>query len=149
MMPLPRRPLHRFLREDRAAALVEFAIVVSLLLLLAFGAIDWGRYLYQRTNLINTVREGARYGAVLTPENEATVEAYTTGRVVGIEKPANVVIDAGYSDVGTTRMVTVKATYAYQPAVPFLMGNSKAICVLAQFRVEQPGSAATSNVSCP
>jgi Flp pilus assembly protein TadG len=52
--------IRRFARSDRAAALVEFAIVLPILLLLVFGIIDFGRALYTANNLTAAVREGAR-----------------------------------------------------------------------------------------
>jgi Flp pilus assembly protein TadG len=55
----------RFTREERAASMVEFAIVVPLLLLLVFGIIDFGRVFFDLNNLTNVAREGARNGAVL------------------------------------------------------------------------------------
>jgi Flp pilus assembly protein TadG len=47
-------------------ALLEFALFVSLLLLLVFGTIDFGRALFTANNLTAAAREGARYGARLT-----------------------------------------------------------------------------------
>jgi Flp pilus assembly protein TadG len=47
-------------RSERAAAMVEFAIVLPILLLLVFGIIDFGRALYTLNNLTAAVREGAR-----------------------------------------------------------------------------------------
>ncbi|HEX6809108.1 MAG TPA: TadE/TadG family type IV pilus assembly protein [Gemmatimonadaceae bacterium] len=47
-------------RSERGAAMVEFAIVLPILLLLVFGIIDFGRALYTLNNLTAAVREGAR-----------------------------------------------------------------------------------------
>jgi Flp pilus assembly protein TadG len=57
--------LSSFRHSECGAALVEFAIVLPVLLLLAFGIIDLGRLLYTYNNLTSAVREGARLAAVL------------------------------------------------------------------------------------
>jgi Flp pilus assembly protein TadG len=48
----------------RGQALVEFALVLPIFLILLFGIIDFGRYVYAANALNNGVREGARYGSV-------------------------------------------------------------------------------------
>jgi Flp pilus assembly protein TadG len=42
--------------------LVEFAIVLPLLLLVAFGVLDLGRIFHSAITITNAAREGARYG---------------------------------------------------------------------------------------
>jgi Flp pilus assembly protein TadG len=53
----------KFRREDGAAA-VEFAIIVSLLVMLVFGMMQYGLAFFQTQNLRSAVREGARVAAV-------------------------------------------------------------------------------------
>jgi Flp pilus assembly protein TadG len=50
-------------REDGAAA-VEFALVVSLLVMLVFGLMEYGLAFWQIQNLRSATREGARVAAV-------------------------------------------------------------------------------------
>jgi Flp pilus assembly protein TadG len=52
------------LDRERGNALVEFAIVVPLMLLLVFGIIEWGVLLNRRIDLTQGVREAGRQGAV-------------------------------------------------------------------------------------
>jgi len=52
--------IRTFASCDSGAALVEFAIVLPILLLLVFGVVDFGRALYTVNNLTSAVREGAR-----------------------------------------------------------------------------------------
>ncbi|MDW7646419.1 MAG: TadE/TadG family type IV pilus assembly protein [Desulfuromonadales bacterium] len=52
------------LKEERGAAVVEFAIVVPLLLMLLFGIIDFGVLIYDKAMLTNASREAARAGIV-------------------------------------------------------------------------------------
>jgi len=50
--------------SSRGQALVEFAFVLPIFLLLLFGTIDFGRYVYYVQILNNAAREGARYAIV-------------------------------------------------------------------------------------
>ncbi|MGI9648242.1 MAG: TadE family protein [Acidimicrobiia bacterium] len=52
------------LKRDSGAALVEFAIVVPLLLLLVFGIIEFGRAYNAQNTLTHAAREGAREYAI-------------------------------------------------------------------------------------
>lgn len=62
-MPLPRAP-------RRGQALVEFALIIPIFLLIVFGIVDVGRYVYMNSVLSQAAREGARV---------ASVEAYWIG----------------------------------------------------------------------
>src|SRR5919202_6635011 len=53
-----------FLSSELGAAIVEFAIVLPLLLLLVFGIADFGRALFIKNNLTSAARSGARVAAV-------------------------------------------------------------------------------------
>lgn len=71
------------------AALIEFAIVLPLMLLVLFGTIDFG-LLFQRYQVVtNAAREGARL-AVLPgysePDVQARVDSFLTA--AGLEEPA-------------------------------------------------------------
>jgi hypothetical protein len=51
-------------RTDRGQGLVEFALILTVLLLFIMGILDFGRALFIYTSLFNAAREGARWGAV-------------------------------------------------------------------------------------
>ncbi|MDT8380433.1 MAG: pilus assembly protein [Desulfotignum sp.] len=51
--------------NEKGATAVEFAIVLPLLLLVVFGVIEWGLYMYNRQVITNAAREGARYGVLM------------------------------------------------------------------------------------
>jgi Flp pilus assembly protein TadG len=59
-----RKCLHRFTPHfsQSGQELVEFAIVLPLLLLVAFGVLDLGRIFHSAITITNAAREGARYG---------------------------------------------------------------------------------------
>jgi Flp pilus assembly protein TadG len=50
-------------RHGNGQALVEFALVLPVFLLMLFGLIDGGRYVYMNSVLSQAAREGARLGA--------------------------------------------------------------------------------------
>jgi hypothetical protein len=51
------------LRDTRATAAVEMALVTPLLLALMFGSVELGNYFYDEHTLVKTVRDSARYAA--------------------------------------------------------------------------------------
>jgi len=59
---LGRRTVH--LRDDRGSALVEYAIVLTVLLTLLFGIMDFSRFLYTYHFIAEVAREGSRYAVV-------------------------------------------------------------------------------------
>jgi Flp pilus assembly protein TadG len=85
------------LRQCEGAAIVEFAISASVLLLIVLGIIEFGFLWYQKQVITNASREAARYGvtyqttaagARLAPHNitspktiQQVVNDYCTGRI--------------------------------------------------------------------
>jgi Flp pilus assembly protein TadG len=64
--------------------LVEFALVLMLLVLIAFGVLDLGRVFFSLITITNAAREGARYGMIYPSdtsgiENAAIAEAQSSG----------------------------------------------------------------------
>ncbi|MBX7541291.1 TadE/TadG family type IV pilus assembly protein [Qipengyuania sphaerica] len=53
--------LRNFLRDTRASAATEMALMLPLLLLLMFGGFEAGAYFFAEQKVIKAVREGARY----------------------------------------------------------------------------------------
>jgi len=57
--------LLRALRDEKGAAIVEFALVVPFLILIMCATIDFGLAVYTLNNLTQAVREGGRYAATM------------------------------------------------------------------------------------
>ena len=55
--------MHTLRRTDSGSALVELAVALPLLVLLAIGAADFGRMFYTGIVVANAARAGAEYGA--------------------------------------------------------------------------------------
>ena len=51
-------------RRPAGAAMVEFALILPLLLLLVFGAVNFGALMFDQSVITNAAREGARWAAV-------------------------------------------------------------------------------------
>jgi len=66
-------------KREEGQALVEFALVATLLLLLLFGAIEFGRVFHAYHVITSAAREGARAAAV--GKNNATIEQKIEGAV--------------------------------------------------------------------
>lgn len=57
------RALASFLKDQSAAAAAEMALVIPLLLVLMFTALEGAHYLYVEHQIVKGVRDGARYAA--------------------------------------------------------------------------------------
>ncbi|MGA9753981.1 MAG: TadE/TadG family type IV pilus assembly protein [Desulfobaccales bacterium] len=115
------------LRKDEGAAMVEFAIACSLLIMLVLGICEFGLIFYQKQVITNASREAARYGVTyvtdangvrLAPQNITTpytitqvVTNYCTGRIA-TGSWSTVVSGAGYATgtQGSPIIVTVTST---------------------------------------
>lgn len=124
--------MRRFIKDvnESGAAMVEFAIVLPLLLLLVFGIIEFGFLLYNKAMLTNASREGAREGilfnsdrpsATLQSDVLAKVATYCQTRMIpktGV--PATAVSGACLASAVNERAgkpLVVNVTYSY----PFIV----------------------------
>jgi Flp pilus assembly protein TadG len=100
---MKRLGLSRFFRKTRAAAVVEFALVVPILFLLVWGIISFSRA-YQRLNaLTSSLREGARVASTL--DSIVTVPNRTTRVRTAINT-----FSAAFGYAVDTSLVTVDAS---------------------------------------
>jgi Flp pilus assembly pilin Flp len=68
------------LKSQKGATVVEFAIILPLLLLLIFGIIEFGLFLFNRHVITNAVREAARAGIVVRIPRLSNEEIETIAR---------------------------------------------------------------------
>src|SRR5262245_17088729 len=104
----------------RGAAAVEFALVLPVMVLIALGCVDFGRFAYDYIALKNAARAGAEY-AIMTPYTSSTQGAWESA----IQQKAQdeMTNQTGYDSTNLTtttsvviestglRRVTVTATY--------------------------------------
>jgi Flp pilus assembly protein TadG len=124
-----RRLRHRMiqLRSERGAALVEFALVVPLLIMIMCATIDFGLAVYTLNNLTAAVREGGRFAAARIPApavNDTAVQNRVYNYIVKLptsQTPAQVrsTITSTAPTVGNGQNITVTITgFAFQPMTP-------------------------------
>lgn len=129
-------------RED-GQAMVEFALILPIFLLILCGIIDFGWLFYNQLSLNNACREGARYAVVNTAEN-----ADTLAIINHIENSATTVfandgvdITVTYSSPGdpTSGDVTVSMEAEisfFTPVLSTIYGKEKTITSTVVMKVE-------------
>lgn len=108
-------PAHR---SERGTAAVETALVLSLLLLIAIGAFEWGMALRDWNTVTSATREGARIGSaagdtVGPPAADCLILEAAAGALQNISDDQVVAIRIFESDVNGS----VGASQVYRPAV--------------------------------
>jgi Flp pilus assembly protein TadG len=106
--------------DQSGAALVEFAIVLPVLLVLIFGILEFSVMLYDKAMITNASREGARTGIVYsyptpisTTEITQAVDSYLQGHMIsfGGSSTPNVSVSGACANPGDS--LTVAVTYEY------------------------------------
>ncbi|MEJ7810129.1 MAG: TadE family protein [Gemmatimonadaceae bacterium] len=119
----------RFLVEEAGTAILEFALIVPLLLVLVWGIIEAGRAFYTLNILTNALREGARRGAVmqLAVSNQGVVSMSASQR-----DSIKLVVRTAFQPLGpaltnaqivdnmvvNNNQIQVTANYPYAPIAP-------------------------------
>ena len=111
---------------DRGQALVEFALVLPLLIVLMVGLFDLGRAVYADSTLSNAARVGSRVAIV--NQNVSQIQAAAATKAAALDllpadvsvsfrsDPTNPSSTCSPMRIGCVAFVTV--TYQYHPAVP-------------------------------
>jgi len=149
--------------RKRGQALVEFALVIPLFLLLLSGIMDFGVMLFQRMTIINSAREGAR-AAVMIPADsnghvtEVAIDQAAWGAAVSTANEAGVSISNSdvqvtciqtHSSPSSTTLVPggcdnaipgdsvhVSISYTYHTFFPLLLGASFGLGATVQMVID-------------
>ncbi|MFA0732359.1 MAG: hypothetical protein LKKZDAJK_000473 [Candidatus Fervidibacter sp.] len=99
----------------KAQTLVEFAVSLTVFVLLLLGLVEAGRYAFSISTLTNAAREGARY-ATLRPYDLAGIIARVRSTVAGIDRN-QVSVQVTYSPdpPQSGALVTVTVSYPFRP----------------------------------
>lgn len=105
------------MRKQSGQSAVEFAVVISVLLLLIMGVVDFGRAFFAYNVVANAAREGARYGIIASRSasdiiSYATTQATLAGVSVSVPSRGT----AGNS----ADPVVVQASYSFTPITPLI-----------------------------
>lgn len=144
------RASRSFARDESGAALVEFALISIVLLILLFGIIDFGRMLYTKNSLTNAAREGGRYAAVMEnpPASVDSIKSIVIAHMspLGGDTLTASEIDVAFNYGGAGSVLqstTVTINYPFNPLTPiwsFIGGDSlRTLRASAQFRWELGG----------
>ena len=101
-------------RDEEGAALVEFALVLTLLVMLTFGIIEFGRAYNAQVTLTHATREGVRVLAI-TGDQGAAVTATRNAAPTLDGASLNVTADPCNPGLPTE----VRATYPLTYDIPF------------------------------
>jgi len=93
----------------RGAAVIEFAIIAPIFLLLVFGMIEFGRAIMVQQILVNASREGARQAAV--DGGVIDVDAYLAGTLTQYEVNGAPVSDPSGADYGDAVTVRISVPF--------------------------------------
>ncbi len=121
----------RRVHPRRGAAVVEFAIIFPLLMLLVLGCVDFGRFAYHYIAVSNAARAGAGYGSMNTynPASPSTVAAWQTNtkQAAADELTGQTGFDATELGISLTTIdegsgdlrIQVTATYPFRTLIPW------------------------------
>lgn len=115
------------MKRQHGALVVEFALVVTLMIFLMFGLIEFGRALYKWNAAVDATRRGARTAAIVAVGDSAAVLAEMQTVIPELESgnfSLEYSIDGNFPGAtcirGTCRFVRVGINYVFAPAVFFL-----------------------------
>jgi Flp pilus assembly protein TadG len=127
--------------HSNAQALVEFALIMPLLVLLLMGIIDLGRGVYAYNVLASSAREGARFG-ILDPSNTSGIQTQAKANTVALASSA-ITVTVDCSNNGTTftsapcsasnAYLRVTVTYTFQPVtfiIPSVTLNGRSMMAI-------------------
>ena len=131
--------------SERAASLVEFAIVLPFFALLVLGIVDFGLALQSRGSAGNAAREAARFGAVgATPaEMEARAREAAGGLdqakltvTVTCTKPDSSPCSLSPSNIAEGDVLVARVDYDYTFINPLLFSSTIEVSASARMRYE-------------
>ena len=114
-------------KGEKGQALVEFALLVPIFLVLLFAIIDFGMGFYSWISVTNGAREGARLGVVMGTEQQIKDQVYQAVSLPNEGTKMTVTVTGAQGQPGQS--VVVKVDYDYDLITPlagivsFMSGN--------------------------
>jgi Flp pilus assembly protein TadG len=135
------------LRETEAAALIEFAVALPLLVVLVVGIFDFGGAFNLKQKLNNAVREGARFGAS-QPTNDLSTPTGQPPSVSAIRYLVDSYLQtAGINDCGLSTAPEVLVS-AYSWGFTGNTGCTTTLTVSRQIQVQETVGGNTVTMLC-
>jgi len=121
--------LLQILKNQKGQALVEFAIILPILLLLVMGILQFGMMLNAYLSIENAAREGARAGIMGSSDAEIRNLVIATSPSLD---PENLTVSITPNETNRTSgdTLTIKITYNYTLIVPIISSLFNNVVVL-------------------
>ncbi|MCH7522207.1 MAG: pilus assembly protein [Chloroflexi bacterium] len=116
MLKLIRRRTEKGQRGEKGQALVEFALLVPIFLMLLFAIVDFGMGFHSWITVTNSAREGARLGAVAGTEQQIIDRVHDTATLINEETNMDVLVTNAQGLPGES--VVVQVDYDYDLITP-------------------------------
>ena len=107
------------LSDRRGAAAVEFALVLPLLMMLVFGAVEFGRMFWIKNSIQFAVEEAGRFAMVNTDATTGELEAYAESRIFGMD-PTDITFSVTAESFGGTDFMSIAGTYEFVTLIPLV-----------------------------
>jgi len=133
---------------DQGVAIIEFAIVAPVLILLLFGIIEAGWAFSQQLEVRHGAREGARMAAV----NEGTLDDIVNATCAQMDlstSGATVTLTKSGPEVGDSVQVKVNAPVDSITGITGLVFGGVTLSESVEMRIEQPPTWADGTKPCP
>jgi Flp pilus assembly protein TadG len=133
-------------RSESGTAVVEFAVVATLLFLIVFGILDFGRAMNYWNNATQMANEGARWAVVNSNPGGSgqTLQQYvlSQGDTGEIRDPAVSRVCVTFpdgTDIGERVLVTVTMRFGFLPFISAALGGAASADLTgkAEMRLEQ------------
>lgn len=126
------------IREEKGQAIVEFALVIPILLLIFVGIVDIGRLTFVYTSLHFTGQESVRVAGLGGTDEKIRAKAYES---FNADDPTKLLIDSSllHEERKSGEYITITVTYPYTPLTPFvgsLFSGSINLSVDSTIRIE-------------
>lgn len=131
---MPFRSLSTRRHDERGAAAVEFALIASILFMMLFGIIEFGRIFSEMEVLNSAAREGARVAAVRGTSTQ--IETAVANAADPYELDGTPLADKVCSDTTSGQAVTVSWDQNFKISVGILPPLDRDIEVKGVFRCE-------------
>lgn len=113
------------MKDQKGAAMVEFALIAPLLFVILFGIIEFSVLLYDKAMLTNASREGARVGIVFIQDREdnwddvvddieAAVNTYAENYLISFDPGSSLEILINPAGYDSGQSLTVTVNYPFQ-----------------------------------
>lgn len=109
-------PTSRKNHREVGAALVEFAILLPLLLMLVFGIVEFGRGYNNQVTLTHAAREGVRDYAINHDQGQAIAIA-TAAAASGVRTEN---LTFSFDDCNAGETASMRIDYPFQLLIPFV-----------------------------